>query len=106
MNPPLIIDKSFAHASNSIRLRELAEQFTILVPSAFFYEVARVADLEMRSKAIKAFPEFQMLHIPSLLRIETNANQPLIKLEYKAHSFNPDFVSGERPFSKAEEEVL
>lgn len=105
MKPPIVIDKSYAHSSSAMRLMQLSEEFTILVPSAFFYEVART-ELYKRRLAIHEFPDFQMLHIPSLLRMESESRQPLAQIDYQAHLFNPDFVSGRRPFSEEEEEII
>ncbi|MGB0743450.1 MAG: hypothetical protein ACPGSB_02890 [Opitutales bacterium] len=105
MKPPIVVDKSYAHSSNPRRLMQLAEEFTVLVPSAFFYEVART-ELEKRRKAIHAFPEFQMLHILSLMRMEVESRSPLMQIDYRAHEFNPDFVSGKREFSIDEEQIF
>ena len=98
---PLVIDKSYAHKVSAARLAALSKDYLILIPSAFFYEVAKT-ELSKRWKATKSFPEFDMLHLPTLLRKETSSGKPLVEIGYTAHHFDDSFIDGSRYFSETE----
>lgn len=77
---PLVIDKSFAHASKTTRLVSLAKDYFFLVPTAFYFELFTTNDLNRRAAA-QGFPEFQRVHLPILLRQERETGLPATSLD-------------------------
>ena len=76
MTPPLLVlDKSFAHAVKAARLASLSSDYTILVPSAFIYEVFDT-ELEKRKHTVTGLGEFRQIDIPQLLWQEQETGSP------------------------------
>jgi len=88
LKPPLVIDKSFAH-KRSGRLGALADQYTLLVPSAFYYEVF-TTEPSKRVRALNDFPRFRRIDIPSIQGAELDSGEPLNSVEAPELSVNPE----------------
>lgn len=74
-SPPLVIDKSFAHAIKPMRLSQLSRERTFLVPLAFIYEVFTTIT-EKIFPTLDGFEEFRIVDISTLLRSEIDTGKP------------------------------
>jgi hypothetical protein len=68
LKPPLVVDKSFANKRTG-SLSKLTDNYTLIVPSAFYYEVFTTAP-KNRVRELNSFPSFRRIHIPSVQRLE------------------------------------
>lgn len=91
LKPPLVIDKSFAHSLPKT-LSSLANKFTIIVPSAFYYEESTTAP-EKRVRELSDFPSFRRIHLPSLHRIERMTGRAVTSVLIDEANFSDQFVS-------------
>jgi len=91
IKPPLVIDKSFAHSRTHL-LSKLAKDYTLLMPSAFFYEVFTTVP-EKRALELKDFPPFQRVHIGTLLKQERKTGKPADSINFREMNFNPMVAS-------------
>lgn len=78
--PPLALDKSFAHGASGVELIELAERWTLIVPSAFYWEIFTTEPIR-RVRTVQSLPEFRRVHLPNLLNRETEDGTPAISVE-------------------------
>lgn len=85
---PLVIDKSFGQAFSAEALEALSKRFTFLVPTALYYEAFTTSDRSRRALVL-GFPEFQRVHLPSILRTERSSGQPALAIEREIMQFNP-----------------
>lgn len=90
LKPPLVIDKSFANRKSGA-LSKWARDYTLIVPSAFYYEIFTTA-AEKRGRELKDFPKFRRIHIPSLQRVETETGKPVTSFPADELSINPDVL--------------
>lgn len=104
LKPPLVVDKSFANRKTG-RLSRYSGDYTVLVPSAFFYEVFTTAP-EKRSRELKNFPEFRQIHSPSLQRMELETGTPAISFQTPELSVNPEAASTSWKLNSAQEAQL
>jgi hypothetical protein len=91
---PLVIDKSFAHAIDGDRLLALSAKYSFVVPSAFYYEVFDPKSAK-RSQSLTGLGEFRRVHIPSLLRLETESGQPAREADLPRFTVNPKVLSSD-----------
>lgn len=91
VKPPLVIDKSFAHRKTGL-LSKLAKDYTLLVPSAFYYEVFTTVP-EKRALELMDFPPFQRVHIGTLLKQERKTGKPADFINFREMNFNPMVAS-------------
>jgi hypothetical protein len=87
IKPILIIDKSFANRKSGL-LPKLANHYTLSVPSAFYYEIFTTAP-KNRVRELNAFPQFQRIHISSILREEKLSGNPVQLIMGGKMRFNP-----------------
>jgi hypothetical protein len=90
--PLLAVDKSFAHAVKAQRLAALAEEYTCLVPTAFYYEVF-TTNPEKRPRTLTGLGEFRRMHLPTFLREEVESGTPARTGDLRRLSFNPEVLS-------------
>lgn len=93
MKPPLVIDKSYAHRKSG-NLSRLAHEYTLVVPTAFYYEIFTTSP-ENRERELKKFPAFRRVHIASLLKQESDTGIPAESVTGSAMIFNPEISSRE-----------
>jgi hypothetical protein len=91
MKPPLVIDKSYAN-SNLRTLSRLANVYTLVMPTAFYYEVFDTTP-EKRAKELKGFPSFRRIHIGTLLKRESETGKPVESVTCGEMIFNPEIAS-------------
>jgi hypothetical protein len=77
---PITIDKSFAQAASAGALAELAAHWVLVVPSAFYWEIFTTDPIK-RVRALEGMPEFRRVHLPKLLRKETETGEPVVALD-------------------------
>jgi hypothetical protein len=103
--PLLVIDKSFAHAVNGDRLTALSAKYTFVVPSAFYYEVFD-PESATRPQTLTGLGEFRRVHIPILLRSETESAEPAREGDVPRFTVNPKVLSPDWKLSPHEFEII
>ena len=88
LKPPLVLDKSFANWKTG-SLPNLASNYTLLVPSAFYYEVF-TTEWKNRVRELKNFPSFRRIHIPSLQRLESETGRAAASIDAPELGINPE----------------
>jgi hypothetical protein len=88
MKPPLVIDKSYANRKSGT-LSRLTNDFTLVVPTAFYYEVFTTTT-KNRVRELKDFPAFRRIHIGSLLKQESETGKPVEFTTLGEMCFNPE----------------
>lgn len=88
LKPLLVLDKSFANWKSG-SLAKFASNYTLLVPSAFYFEVF-TTDPKKRVRELKNFPSFRHIHTPSLQRIENETGRPATSIDTPVLRFNPE----------------
>lgn len=91
MKPPLVIDKSYANRKSRSLVR-LADEYTLVVPTAFYYEIFTTTP-ENRERELKKFPSFRRVHIASLLKQEGDTGKPAEFATCSELIFNPEIAS-------------
>lgn len=91
MKPPLVIDKSYANRKSG-NLSRLASEYTLVVPTAFYYEIFTTTP-ENRERELKKFPAFRRVHIASLLKQESDTGKPAESVTCSEMIFNPEIAS-------------
>jgi len=86
-HPLIAIDKSFTHALSSKNLEQLASDYTLLVPSTFYFEVFD-EPLKIR-QTLAGIREFWRVDIPTMMRSETQSGEPSVKIQAPPLSINP-----------------
>lgn len=103
--PLLVIDKSFAHAINGDRLAALSAKYSFVVPSAFYYEVFDPESAK-RSQTLTGLREFRRVHIPTLLRRETESGEPAREADLPRLTINPKLLSPDWKLSPEELAII
>lgn len=91
MKPLLVIDKSYANRKSG-NLSQLATEYTLVVPTAFYYEIFTTTS-ENRERELKKFPAFRRVHVASLLQQEIETGKPAESVTCGEMSFNPEIAS-------------
>lgn len=91
MKPPLVIDKSYANRKSG-NLSRLANEYTLVVPTAFYYEIFTTSP-ENRERELKKFPAFRRVHLASLLKQESETGRPVESVTCSEMIFNPEIAS-------------
>lgn len=91
MKPAIVIDKSYANR-NSGKLSRLAIEYTLVVPTAFYYEVFTTS-AENRVRELKNFPPFKRIHLSTLLKQETETGEPVKSVSRAELSFDPEIAT-------------
>ncbi len=106
MNKPVaILDKSYAQSAKPGDLRALADRYTIVVSSSFYFECFSPLS-ENRKKIFSDFPEFRRVHSPHLFRRERDSLAPAESMELLPLNVNPAIVSGERVLTSDEQRCI
>ncbi|MDI1247639.1 MAG: hypothetical protein PSV13_02025 [Lacunisphaera sp.] len=87
----LVVDKSYANAKSG-SLAALAGQYTILVPSAFIFEVFTTSKDNLK-RELRHFPNFRGVHLPEILRTERRLGQPATQGKFPLLGINPDVLN-------------
>jgi hypothetical protein len=90
---PITIDKSFAHAASASLLAELAAQWVLVVPSAFYWEIF-TTDANKRIRTVEGMPEFRRVHLPMLQRMESETGEPLVDVDTPRLQISDDLRRG------------
>lgn len=102
MNKPVVIlDKSYAQSAKPDDMQALANQYTVVVSSSFYFEYFSPLS-ENRKKVFSKFPEFRRVHSPNLFKQEQAAQRPAQSMELVPLTVNPAIVSGERALNADE----
>jgi hypothetical protein len=101
----LVLDKSLARALGAQELAAMCSKCTILVPSAFYFEVFD-AEQDDRLKTLTGFPEFRRVHLPDLLRFEAESGKPALEVNVPTLSINPKVLSSDWQLSPDESEIV
>ena len=104
LKPLLVVDKSFANRKTGT-LSKFSSDYTLVVPSAFFYEVFTTAP-EKRLRELTNFPEFRQVHVPALQHIELETGMPAMSFQTPELSFNSEVANASWKLNSAQEATL
>ena len=106
MNKPVVIlDKSYAQSAKPGDLRTLANDYTVVVSSSFYFECFSPLS-ENRKKIFSKFPEFRRVHSPHLFQQERDSQTPAESMDLVLLNVNPAIISGGRVLTPAEQRCL
>ena len=103
--PVLVIDKGFVQAAKIAEIHSLADDYTLVVTSSFYFEGFQHPD-ESRLKIFAALPEFRRIHTADLYKLESESRSPAYSCDSPVLTVNPEFIAGTRKLTDSEVQAV
>ncbi len=100
----ICVDKSFAH-THPRRPAQLAQEWRVLVPSAFYYEIF-TTKASNRIRELSHFPQFNRVNLSNLLWRESNYGEPTVLEFSNTLSVSPRLLAVDWSLSEDERSIL